>query len=342
MQQDRLVTQEIVGCGTGNRTSMSTTSILRCPVSGFLCSVKRSHISALFPRCLESMHRVIHAQASPVVDCSFKGHGCVSIFHFNFSDGMFNALRDFWAFSACVEQPGFILPKTAYSLDQRGWFLPKFACYNHVDHTEERIAIDHRCSPEQTTTFLQGLEDARLLTTNALKWPHNEYGVDAMDMYMGKDAHGNKTFVDYTQGVLSRISLNLDLPDSPKFLVLDCAEHWYPDETCTPNTRVGEDTNRASVCYASGHKEIEYATSQPNRKWESAAVDFICCFPIFFDTSPDIAEIDRITIRTKLAEPPCIQHLNTVGQTLLHEMLHTRLITDNHIAIDVVVQDCKM
>ena len=107
----------------------------------------------------ESMHRALHVQASPAVNCKFEVRVFVPIFSLNFYDTMFNALSDLWAFSTCTDQPGFVVPKPRDSQNHNRWlFSSSYACYNYVDGTEERIAIDHRCKPEQTTTFLTRLQ----------------------------------------------------------------------------------------------------------------------------------------------------------------------------------------
>jgi hypothetical protein len=97
--------------------------------------------------------------------------------------------RNTWIFYTCSHSP--------YIWVVAGSGL---VCYNYLEGTQTRFAIDSTCSAKQKAHYLQGFADAQRMALHALRYPENGHGVDAMTMYMGKGAEKNRTFVTYATG----------------------------------------------------------------------------------------------------------------------------------------------
>jgi hypothetical protein len=73
-----------------------------------------------------------------------------------------------------------------------GELCPRFT---FVVGTDNRVAVDARCSGKEKAAILQGFVDARTFARSAVKWPHDWYGVNATIMLFGRDAHKDTNFL---------------------------------------------------------------------------------------------------------------------------------------------------
>lgn len=198
------------------------------------------------------------------------------------------------------------------------------------DGTDNRVGADNRCGEKTKAIILQSFIDARTLAKSAVKWPHDGYDTRATNMLFGKHAHNDTHFVQLTSNIFQRASIDdtSTFPPSPELVVLTYNNYWKELDNCHVEPRaVAVTTPISDFTILFGSNGNGYSTQSKGN------IDCIQFCPNFFQC-PTIQQV-QYQYQSFLLGAPDLDDLRTGGSAILHELIHTRLITDGEPREDV-------
>jgi hypothetical protein len=141
-------------------------------------------------------------------------------------------------------------------------------------------------------------------------------------MYFGKDAHEEHEFGNFATNIFQRVAMKKITPTASRILViLTCNNHWDTVNKCktTPGAvAITRSFSDITLLFRNG------STAQSTeQKGEIDAIQF--CLRFF--ERPTIVQ-HQCQYWSFWAGAPLLDNLHTAVTTILHELMHTRLITD--------------
>ena len=77
---------------------------------------------------------------------------------------------------------------------------PTLIGYSSISGDDGYFWVSDKCTAEQKQKYVRAYQDSQEIGKGATKWP--AYGTDASDLYMGKGADMDASFVNYTTSTL--------------------------------------------------------------------------------------------------------------------------------------------